>query len=316
MNKYKKIKTIALLSALTILATYLLNHFVFFISTMKDLLYSKNNNYYQWRFGKIFYTKQGQGSPMLLIHEVNHTSSDIEYQRIVDNLSKKHTVYTLDLLGCGRSDKPKITYTSYLYVQLINDFTKNVIGSKTHIIATGASTSIAIMACHADNSLYENILLINPDNISSMQKIPTARHKFLKYFLEFPIIGTLTYNLMSSKQTIKKQFLNNYYCCGYKAKPRYIHAYCEAAHLGGSSSKYVYASIKSHYTTVNILHAVKNINNSIYILMGQYEENGNNTLSQYLELNPAIESSTIRHTKHLPQLESPSEVLAVCDIFF
>ena len=70
----------------------------------------------------------------------------------------------LDLLGYGLSDKPNMTYTNYLYVQLILDFIKNVIGEKTDIVASGDSSSIAIMACHNDPESIRNVILLNPQS--------------------------------------------------------------------------------------------------------------------------------------------------------
>ena len=54
--------------------------------------------------------------------------------KVIDKLAENHAVYALDLLGCGRSEKPKITYTNYLYVQLISDFIKNVIHEKQMLL--------------------------------------------------------------------------------------------------------------------------------------------------------------------------------------
>lgn len=316
MKKQRKFKSSVLLCTLTAFAIFILNKFIFFLSCLNENLYSRNSNNYQWRFGKIFYTKQGKGNPILLIHELNHTSSDIEFRAIIDHLASKHTVYTLDLLGCGRSDKPNITYTGYLYVQMITDFIKNIIGSKTDVIATGSSANIAVMACHADPELLGKLLFINPENLSLSSKIPTTRHIILKYFLEMPLIGTLTYNIVASKFQIKRTFEEQYFNSIYKINPKYIWAYHEAAHLQGVSSKHLYSSVKSHYTNVNISHALKIINNSIYIIVGDNEESAKETICQYLELNSSIETSSIEHTKHLPHLESPEAVLAICDIFF
>ena len=63
--------------------------------------------------------KKGEGTPLLLVHDLNCASSNYEWKYVVDDLSKRHTVYAIDLLGCGHSDKPKMTYTNYLYVQLL-----------------------------------------------------------------------------------------------------------------------------------------------------------------------------------------------------
>ena len=114
MKKYNKLKNLAVLAVLTTAGIYLINRAIFFICSLKDALPSTNANTYQWRFGNIFYTKQGHGSPILLIHQLNSGSNELVYRDMIHPLAKHHTVYTMDLIGCGRSDKPKITYTSYL----------------------------------------------------------------------------------------------------------------------------------------------------------------------------------------------------------
>lgn len=282
---------------------------------MKELLYSPNSNYYNWRFGKIFYTKKGSGSPVLLIHDIDCTSSDYEWKEIVQKLSETHTVYTIDLLGCGRSDKPKMTYTNYLYVQLISDFIKNVIKHKTDIVATGKTSSAVIMACYIDTLLFGNLILINPSKLTGMNKVPKYKHKLLKYLIDCPIIGTLIYNVAVSKPMIKDTFKDLYYQNSSKIRSKYVNAYHEAAHIGGSSSKYLYSSIKCHYLDTNIVHALKELNNSIYIIGGEHNTFIDEIFIDYTTLNPSIETCKLNNCKHLPQLENPKELLNTFDLF-
>lgn len=101
---------------------------------------------YHWKNGDIFYTVSGKGTPVVLIHELNPASSAKEWSKIVHRLEKKHTVYTIDLLGCGRSEKPGITYTNFLYVQLINNFIHDIVKEAANIVVTGISSSFVIMA--------------------------------------------------------------------------------------------------------------------------------------------------------------------------
>lgn len=81
--------------------------------------------------------QKGTGSPILLIHDTLPGASGYEWSKIEDELAIDHTVYTVDLLGCGRSDKSSITYTNFVYVQMISDFIKKIIGQKTDVIASG-----------------------------------------------------------------------------------------------------------------------------------------------------------------------------------
>ena len=111
MNWKKNLKTCTILTGLTVASMHIVNRFVYYMSTIDEMLSDKNAEYYDWRFGRICYHKTGSGSPLLLIHDLNVCSSSYEWNQIVDQLSKTNTVYTIDLLGCGRSDKPYLTYT-------------------------------------------------------------------------------------------------------------------------------------------------------------------------------------------------------------
>ncbi|MCI5623215.1 MULTISPECIES: alpha/beta fold hydrolase [Anaerostipes] len=316
MKKYNKLKNITLLGSLAVAGIYAINRTITFICSLKDALPSTNEHTYKWRFGNIFYTKHGKGSPILLIHHLNSGSSAMEYYKLIEPLSKHHTVYALDLLGCGRSEKPKITYTSYIYVQLINDFIKDIIQSKTDIIASGKSVSLVIQACNMEKDNFHKLLFINPENMAVSKYFPNKRKQILKYLLECPIIGTFTYNLIQSMPMVEKRFYTKYFQSPANIKRYYIDAYYQAAHLSGSNAKYLYASLKSDYLNSNLITSLKNINQSMYIAISSNLPDAQNTLDQYQILNPSIESSFLNNTKHLPSLEDPESVYNICRIFF
>lgn len=152
-----------------------------------------------WR---CFLYKKRRRKTSLLIHNLTPCSSGYEWNQFQKELLKEHTVYTIDLLGCGRSDKPNLTYTNFLYVQLICDFIKNVIKDKTDIIISGNAGSIALMSALNDDSIIKQIILINPQNLKELYKIPTKRTKTAKFILDMPIIGTMIYNIIHSKKIL------------------------------------------------------------------------------------------------------------------
>ena len=316
MNRYKKIGYFAFATTSFLSGVSFVNHLIFKVNCMKETLYSKNSNYYQWRFGKIFYTKQGKGQPLLLIHDISCDGNEKEWVSLVDQLAKQYTVYTLDLLGCGRSDKPKITYTSFLYVQLINDFIKNVIGKKTNVMATGKSASIVVMACHFENEYYDKICLINPENKKNLYRIPRVKQKFSKILFECPILGTSIYLYGMRKKNIQKRFETFYYAKKENISKKMVDSYHEAAHLQGSNSKFLCSSLCHQDVNVNIKDALKQIDHSIFMVFGSKEEGYEETLNFYEELNPAIEATVIPNARHLPQLEYPNQIIKLCDIFF
>lgn len=316
MKTKHKLITASVITTLTAASITALNKMIFISSTYKETLSQNKGLIYKWRFGNIYYTKRGEGKPLLLIHDLILGSSDYEWKEIIDTLSSNYTVYTIDLLGFGRSDKPNITYTNYLYVQLLGDFIKNVIGRRTDVIFSGSSCSIGIMTCCNDNSLFDHIMLINPDSILKTNQLPNKKTKMLKFLIECPIIGTFTYNIMASKHFITEEFLIHYMASSNTLSNKIICAYHESAHLHGADSKYIFSSIISNYTNFSISHKLKDINNSICILGGSEENYIEQTIKDYQNRNPIIESFLIPHCKHFPQLEQPQELLKQCQVFF
>ena len=316
MSFKKKFLTLSVMTAGTISAIHIFNRFIYHISTIDNILSKNGENYYDWTYGRIFYTKQGTGTPILLIHDLNVCSSSYEWSKIKNDLAKTNTVYTIDLLGCGLSEKPNLTYTNYLYVQLLTDFIKNVIGKKTDVIATGHSSSIALMTCANDDTVINRILLINPESIIDSSRIPKHYDKLLKYILCTPVIGTFIYNLMVSKDRIEETFMMDYFYDHCKFRKKDLAAYVEASQAEKSHGKYLYANIHSNYTNANVLNCLSKINNSIFIIIGNSNPEYSLAASQYQNQLPAIEITGIDDTKYLPQLEAPADVLENITIYF
>lgn len=313
--KKNKLLQISALAGLTAASIYVLNKTINVLANAKSTLANANGQKYEWRFGNIFYTKQGEGKPVLLIHDLTCGSSDLEWKYVVKEYAKTNTVYTIDLLGCGRSDKPAITYTNYLYVQLITDFIKNVINHRTDVVVTGMSASFVIMSCFNDNTLFDKILIINPSNYMLNSHVITKNQKMLKLLIESPILGTLTYNIINSKNNYIKTLRDSYYNNPYAVKESIVKAYYDGSHYGSMSSKYLQASICSNYTNISITRAIKDINNSIFIIGAEYEPNIKESIADFIELNPSIETAIIENAKHLPQLENADKLLSLIKIF-
>ncbi len=316
MNWKKKLTTCTILIVLTTFVTFVINKFIYFIATLDNLLNDFNGNYYDWRFGKIYYTKEGSGDPIILIHDLTAQSSGFEWKHIVSKLAKTNTVYVIDLLGCGRSDKPNITYTNYLYVQMLTDFIKYNIGVETDIIASGESCSFVIMAAHNDTTIINKIIMTNPLDIGYLSLNPTKRSKISKMLINIPIIGTLLYNLLTTKADIEKSFYEDYFYDCSKIEQNDIKTYYECAHTNGASAKHLYASICGRYTNVNIIQGLKMLDNSIFIIEGSGTPNNRTIAEQYKNYLPSIEIFSIEKTKQLPHLENPGLFLETIKLLF
>lgn len=314
MGKKRKLLVAAALATAVVSGVHIINRAIFLSSTMRERLKGAADSFYEWRFGRIYYTKEGSGKPLVLLHRLHYAASGYEWEAMKQELAKDHTVYTIDLLGCGRSEKPKITYTNYLYVQLVNDFIKEVVKGRCDIMASSNAASIAAMACLVEPALYHRLMFVQPEKISATGKTPKANHKALKYLVETPIIGTCLYNIVSSKLILGKQCKENYFGTADFDQKECLEAMYEAAHLGGPSARYVYASVRSHFTDIYIGNAIKQIDHSIFVVGGDSKES-QEAIEEYTEYNPAIESEVIHGGRMLVQMEKPDKLLELCHLF-
>ncbi|HEY9803784.1 MAG TPA: alpha/beta fold hydrolase [Leptolyngbyaceae cyanobacterium] len=101
--------------------------------------------YWQWRGHKIYYVRAGekhpQRPPLLLVHGFG--ASTDHWRKNITGLCNDFEVFAIDLLGFGRSAKPKLQYSGDLWRDQLHDFISEVIGQK----AVLAGNSLGGYAC-------------------------------------------------------------------------------------------------------------------------------------------------------------------------
>ena len=66
------------------------------------------------------YVVAGQGPPVVLVHGLG--SSAATWQRTIEPLAERHTVYALDMPGHGDSEKPEVQYSLEAGIAYLSDF--------------------------------------------------------------------------------------------------------------------------------------------------------------------------------------------------
>ncbi len=284
-------------------AAYGANRYMHYIATKDKFLPIKDSYTYNWSYGKIHYVKKGNGNPLLLLHDLSFYGNNYEYSMVIDKLAKKYTVYAVDFLGCGQSEKPQMEYTNFLYVQMVCNFIEKVICEKTSVFASNRAASIALMARIYQPELFGKIILGNPQDIYETPENKEIE-KLLAIGLEIPLFGTFAYNMISTKENIKKILENSFYNKN-KCSDHFIERFWEAAHLGDANAKYVYLSQKGNYLAANTIIALEKTDN-LCIILGAEKENGIEIVSHYKGFVENTCIYKIPNTKDLPQLEAPN----------
>lgn len=317
MKKHKKrIFTLVFLFTVATVIIHIVNKVVAASACVKGMLDKGVKKYYHWRLGNVYYQKKGEGSPILLIHDMLPGGCTYEWDKIEDELAKSYTVYNLDLLGCGRSEKQQMIYTNFVYVQMIADFIHDVIGEKTDVIVSGYSSSFVVMANLNEENLFGKIMMVNPSNLNSLKKMPEMKDRILKKILEVPVFGTLIYHMVVSREEISNLFIENMFFDPFHLDEEFLDAYYEASHHGGAYAKTVYVNYASKFMNISIDRGVQKLDVPVMIVEGQAENNGKAIVADYRKLNESIEAVTIASTKHFPHLEDPEAFLDQVEKFF
>lgn len=308
MNKkvYKILKTLAKVTVFTYLAEKVLFHF----STMRHKLLGGSQSFYSWRFGSIYYSKCGEGSPVLLIHDLDSKGSDYEWSRMKELLARDHTVYTMDLPGCGRSDKEKMMYTNYLYASAVCDFIRRIIAEKTDVVTSGISSSIAIMACHSQPGLFGKLVLIHPESFEHMTREMHFKDKMLSRFMLLPVFGTAVYTAMNLKIVITEDLRRRCFANPSAVDADIRDSFTEAAHLGGARARFVCASKIGHFTDINVIYALKKLDHGLLLIGGRDCEDEEYTLKGYRFFCPSAHIKMVPG-RAMPHLEYPKRVSGI-----
>lgn len=303
-----RLKTFVKLVVGTSVTMYLANKWIESSALIHKLLKTDAGKFYNWRHGKIYYTKSGSGSPVLLIHDLHPASSCQEWASVIQSLSEKHTVYALDLLACGRSDKPGYTYTNYLYVQLVNDFIRDVVGEKADILSSGRSCSFVVMAAKMYPDLCGKLTLISPESFGKLSVIPNTGSKILKAVFRCPILGVFIYYLLTSRNQLEYNFMETYFYNPFRLNSNILYTYYESAHTHRGAGRYLMASINGHYLNTNIRPAFSELKNDIQLILGSEMPYAQEIAASYKKANENVTCRFVEKAKALPHLETPDHI--------
>ena len=304
---FKKILKIFFSSAL---AAVIYNKAVAIMANACNILNKETGHDFLWDYGTVWYEKKGSGTPVVLLHELTSCSSGYEWSRLSEKLSEDHTVYIPDLPGCGRSDKPGISYSNFLYVKFLMHFLEETVCEPATIITSGSSSSFALLSTAFPQSLVKKIICINPSAPEGKTQALSLYGRCIKLLLELPIAGTLFYNHCVSIQKIKERFEKEYFCSSDSSLTEAVAAYHESAHKSLCFARKMYAAEIFNYCIMPVKHLISKDFVSVDIIFGANEEDAEYLKNAYLNLNDKIQASMIPNTAHLPQLEAPEALYA------
>jgi pimeloyl-ACP methyl ester carboxylesterase len=165
---------------------------------------------YSWRFGEIAFQRLGAGPAVVLVHSIGPGHDGTQWRRAAEILAERHTVFVPDLLGFGRSDKPRIAYDGELYIQLLSDFLADVVRERAALVAAGLPAAYAVQIGVDEPEALSALGLVVPLGIELHGEEPDLKDAVVHRALRLPIVGTSALNVYTSRSGIAHHLRETY----------------------------------------------------------------------------------------------------------
>src|SRR5215813_15321484 len=267
-------------------------------------------HYFSWKLGQVFYQHAGKGRsapPLVLVHGIGAGVSSFMWRKNFDALAADFEVYALDLLGFGLSDKPAaVSYSPDLYVELISDFLREVVGRRANLIASSLSASYAVRVADEHPELIGSLILNAPAGYDTLNTRPGMAGAAFYGLLQSPVLGTSFYNVMASERSIRDYAKNQLFYDHRRVTDRLVTHLYATSHQPGA--QHAIAAFLSGYLNTEIRMAFARLDQPVTLVCGKQDLSAPIGRAQALaKLNPDARLEVFDYCRMMPEQEHPEQ---------
>jgi pimeloyl-ACP methyl ester carboxylesterase len=273
-----------------------------------------------WRGWQTHYTYmrsqyQETAPPLMLIHGFGASIGHWRHNFSV--LSQHHTVYALDLLGFGASEKAIAPYNASLWIEQVHDFWQTFVREPVILIGNSIGSLVCLAAAAAYPEMVKGVVMLNlPD--SSVLDAPTWVRAAMtavrpivavaKSIFTFPLIFNPFFRVLRSSALIRAWARQAYAnsegvteeLLDILSAPAFDHGASKALRSMVNSPKVTQYTAREILPTLGI---------PLLLFWGREDKFVPPNLATYcVKLNPKLELIEIDNAGHCPHDERPEEV--------
>ncbi|NDJ16968.1 alpha/beta fold hydrolase [Myxacorys almedinensis] len=150
------------------------------LDTIRRYGYQQTSTWKGWKIHHTVFPNARSQVPIIFVHGFGGSIG--HWRQNMSALAKSHSVYAIDLLGFGASDKPDIEYSVELWTRQLHDFWKVYIDKPVILVGNsiGSLTCLATAAAHPD--MVQGVAMISlPDTASHHETIPLKIRPYVRY---------------------------------------------------------------------------------------------------------------------------------------
>ena len=256
-----------------------------------------------WRGHRVAYTRRGSGEPVLLLHGIYAGASSNEWRHTVDSLAEQYTVFTVDLIGFGRSDRPRLRYTPAFYQAFLGDMMNRLGRGPLAVVANSLTAALVVTVAARDPRHVAALALIGPTGLGQLSGPATTAQSATQLLLDAPVVGTSAYNALTSPASVRR-YLEDVYADDRLVTDELVESYVRNARQPGG--KYAVAAFIGGRLNVDIRQPLRRVRQPMVLLWGeQARENPVQYAHGFRVLKPEAEWALIKGAGDLPHDEQP-----------
>ncbi len=262
-----------------------------------------SEGWHETPYGGLFYTVQGRGPSLLLLHGIHIGAGSFEWKSTFSALSQRFRVYAVDLLGFGKSDKPEGAYSPERMEAVIEDFVRHVPGCGTLVIASSLSAAWSVHLAAYHPELFGGMVLVNPTGILTLAEDPGPAAYRRHRLTSAPIVRDALYDALASRWSITRYLTDRSYFNPRRVDDAMVRHYWTSAHQPGAQDAAL--SFVSGLLSRSIRNELPLLRTSLGIVWGEW--NGYQDIASeaaaFAQLAPRALSRVLDATGALPHDE-------------
>lgn len=293
------------LSALLAVCTALVLHVPRPVGVQAEQLPDVRELTYTWRGYQIYYRTAGgiergdeaSAPPVIFVHGFG--ASSFAWRHNLTVLAEQHKVVAPDLLGFGKSDKPRIEYSPEVWVNLVHEFARAQGYQKVTLVGNGLGGLLAAQFVLKFPDNVDKLVLV--DALGLSYNLPRVQRLFTT-----PVIADPAFRLLFKPGNVARILRSRIYADGSKVTDEVVEGYYRPFLSPGAIDAYRYVGRRIFQWKLG--ERFKEIRVPTLIVWG--EDDRITSIEDAVELNNLIPHSTIvaiPGTGHCPQEESPEQ---------
>lgn len=282
------------------------------LEMIRRLGYQQSFTWNGWKIHHTVFPNPRSQVPVIFVHGFGGSIG--HWRQNMSALSKSHSVYAIDLLGFGASDKPDIEYSVELWVEQLHYFWKTFVGKPVILVGNSIGSLTCLATANAHPEMVRGVAMISlPDTASHHESIsPRLRPcvRCLQRILLSPLVLYPLFYVLRQPWFVR-HWASVAYACKEAVTDELLEILVKPARTKGSAQAFcaILKAMASPTFSPSIRSILSNVKMPSLLLWGKKDRMiPLGSVERFANYNPKLQVVTLDNAGHCAHDECPEQV--------